>query len=77
METPTRDSRSFAAAIIIFAALVIGGVALALKALAAASAVQQSILIGLGSALVAGALAFFLVAAFTHTTSGQPRTNGR
>jgi zinc transporter ZupT len=77
METSTLNSRSFVAAAIIFAALVIGGVALALMALVVAGAVQQGILIGLGSALVAGGLAFILVEAFAQTVSRRPRTNAR
>jgi ABC-type uncharacterized transport system permease subunit len=81
LEPSSRSGASFAAAAVILAGLVIGGVVLALMAFVTADARAQAVLIGMGSALVAGGLAFFLVEAFayrreqaaTNTKAGPPQ----
>ena len=61
----TDKSRELARAIIVFAVLMIAGIVLALGATSfVESALDKSVLISMGSAIVGGALAFFLVEMF-------------
>lgn len=54
------------AVVIVFVALVAGGIVLAVMALSQADVVHQIILVGMGSALVTSGLVLLLVEAFAY-----------